>query len=197
MFSEPLVKRHNFEALFQAVPGLYLILMPNTDFTIVDASEDFLKATRTKLEDITGKGLFEVFPNNPFDLMETGTQNLRDSLARVTQQQKANKMAIQKNQCHQEESNSFEDRYWSPTNTPIIGKDNHLDFIIHRVQDVTELVKRQQKIEGIQLPLESQNSIEQIEIDIHQWMQELQNTKKELQRSQEHQKKIKELYLFT
>lgn len=35
----------------------------------------------------------------------------------------------------------FEERHWSPVNTPVFGPDGELAYIIHRVEDVTEAVR--------------------------------------------------------
>ena len=36
----------------------------------------------------------------------------------------------------------FEERYWSPINTPVFGAKGALVHIIHRVEDVTALVQQ-------------------------------------------------------
>ncbi|MEU9793312.1 SpoIIE family protein phosphatase [Streptomyces sparsogenes] len=35
----------------------------------------------------------------------------------------------------------FEERYWSPINTPVLGRDGSVRWIIHRVEDVTDFVR--------------------------------------------------------
>jgi PAS domain-containing protein len=54
----------DFKALFEAAPGLYLVLTA-PDFRIVAASEAYLRATKTERGSILGHGLFEIFPDNP------------------------------------------------------------------------------------------------------------------------------------
>ena len=83
-----------FENLFESLPGLFLVLTP--DLKIVAVSNAYLEATMTKREDLLGRGLFEVFPDNPNDPDATGTANLRVSLDRVRQTAAADSMAIQK-----------------------------------------------------------------------------------------------------
>src|SRR6266849_10959640 len=73
----------DFQALFESAPGLYLVLTP--DLKIVAASEAYLRATMTKREEILGRGIFQVFPDNPDDPSATGVRNLRTSLQRVLQ----------------------------------------------------------------------------------------------------------------
>ena len=68
----------DFHRLFESVPGLYLILLP--DLTIVAVSDAYLEATMTERSSIIGRGLFDVFPDNPDDPGATGVSNLRASL---------------------------------------------------------------------------------------------------------------------
>src|ERR1019366_5452770 len=73
----------DFQALFQAAPGLYLVLTP--DFHIVAVSDAYLRATMTIRHEVLGREIFEVFPDNPDDPAATGARNLRASLERVLQ----------------------------------------------------------------------------------------------------------------
>lgn len=134
----------DFRSLFQAAPGCYLVLQP--DFTIVAVSDAYLKATMTRREDIVGRALFDVFPDNPNDPSATGTQNLRASLNKVLEQSKPNSMAVQKYDIRKPESEGggFEERYWSPMNLPVFGANQEITYIIHHVEDVTELVHLKQ-----------------------------------------------------
>jgi PAS domain-containing protein len=84
----------DFQALFQSTPGLYLVLAP--DFTIVAVTDAYLHATMTKREDILGRRIFDVFPDNPDDPAATGVRNLRTSLQRVLQDKTSDGMAVQK-----------------------------------------------------------------------------------------------------
>ena len=84
----------DFRAIFEAAPGLYLILTP--DFKIVAASDAYLQATLTRREGTIGRGLFEVFPDNPEEHGATGVSNLRASLDRVLRFKRPDAMAIQK-----------------------------------------------------------------------------------------------------
>lgn len=128
--------------LFESAPGLYLVLTP--DFTIVAASDAYLRATMTRREEILGRGIFEVFPDNPDDPKATGVRNLGASLDRVRQNRVPDAMAVQKYDIRQPESEGggFEERFWSPVNSPVFGTNGEFAYIIHRVEDVTEFVRR-------------------------------------------------------
>jgi signal transduction histidine kinase len=135
------MREPDFRALFEAAPGLYLVLDP--DLRIVAASDAYLKATMTRRDQIIGRGIFEVFPDNPDDPEATGVSNLSASLDRVRQRRVPDTMAVQKYDIKrpQEEGGGFEERYWSPKNTPVVDEAGELAYIIHRVEDVTEFVR--------------------------------------------------------
>jgi signal transduction histidine kinase/CheY-like chemotaxis protein len=131
----------DFRTLFEALPGLYLILSP--ELLIVAVSEAYLSATLTKREAILGRHLFEVFPDNPEDPNASGVRNLHDSLRRVVAQKVPDSMAVQKYDIRRPESEGggFEERFWSPMNAPVLSPQGELLWIIHRVEDVTEFVR--------------------------------------------------------
>jgi signal transduction histidine kinase len=167
----------NYKELFRRLPGLFLILTPR--FIIADASEAYLNATMTKRNEIVGRGLFEVFPDNPEEVDATGVSNLNQSLAWVLKEKKPDTMAVQKYDVAKpaEEGGEFEVRYWSPINAPLFNSEGEIEFIIHRVEDVTEFVQAQQKREeenkrqaGVR------DQLIQMEIDVFQRAQELQES---------------------
>jgi len=126
-----------FRALFESLPGRYLVLMP--DFTIVAASDAYLMATMITREQAIGKNLFDVFPDNPQDASANGPSNLRASLERVLQAGAVDTMAVQRYDIRRPEG-MFEERHWSPVNSPVFGADKEIEYLIHRVEDVTALV---------------------------------------------------------
>jgi signal transduction histidine kinase/CheY-like chemotaxis protein len=134
----------DFRTLFEAIPGLYLILDP--EFRIVAVSDAYLSATMTKRNEILGRGIFDVFPDNPDDLGATGASNLRSSLKRVRELRLPDTMAVQKYdiQRPQAEGGGFEVRFWSPLNSPVSDEHGQLLYIVHRVEDVTEFVHLQE-----------------------------------------------------
>lgn len=128
----------NYRAIFEASPGLFLVLDP--DLQIVAVSDAYLAATMTTRQAIIGRNIFEVFPDNPNDPAATGVRNLRASFESVRRNGKSHTMAIQKYDIPRphEKGGGFEERYWSPINSPVF-ENGRLAYIIHRVEDVTEL----------------------------------------------------------
>jgi signal transduction histidine kinase len=80
----------------------------------------------------------------------------------------------------------FEERYWSPVNSPVLGANGKLAYIIHRVEDVTEFVRFTQQ-EGIgaedQTGLES--GVPRMEAEILLRSKELHELNQRLRQSEE------------
>jgi signal transduction histidine kinase/ActR/RegA family two-component response regulator len=131
----------DYRAVFESLPGLYLVLDPG--LRIVAVSDAYLAATMTRRSEIVGAEIFDVFPDNPEDPEATGVANLRTSLERVRDKGVADAMALQKYDIPHP-GGGFEARWWSPLNTPVRDDDGELAYIVHRVEDVTELVRSRQ-----------------------------------------------------
>ena len=59
------------QRLFRGMPGAFLVLRPDAEFTIVAASDEYLRTTHTD-GTIFGRPLFDVFPDNPHALDADG-----------------------------------------------------------------------------------------------------------------------------
>ena len=126
-----------FRLLFEASPHPYLVVCPDPAFEIVAVNDGYLAATGTTREQIVGRGLFAVFPDNPDDSTASGVSDLRHSLMRVMHDRAPDVMGVQKYDIPGPSGDGFEVRYWSPVNTPVFDADGDLAFIIHHVEDVT------------------------------------------------------------
>jgi PAS domain S-box-containing protein len=171
----------DFQTLFQSAPGLYLVLTP--DLNIVAVSDAYLRATMTQREEILGRGIFDVFPDNPDDPSATGVRNLRASLQRVIQDKTPDTMAVQKYDIRKPESDGggFEERFWSPVNSPVFGPDKGVVYIIHRVEDVTEFVRlKQQTLEQEKLAEKLRTHAGKMEAEIFQRAGEVQEANRRL-----------------
>lgn len=141
----------DYRLLFESAPDPCLLL--DRQFHMVAANKAYLEVTMTKLSDLQGHSLFEVFPDNPEDPDSTGVRNLRMSLERVLKSRVQDAMAVQKYDIPRpaSEGGGFEERYWSPINTPILGPDGEVLYIIHRVQDVTDFVLSTRRTTGTEV----------------------------------------------
>jgi two-component system sensor kinase FixL len=109
------------------------------ELTIVFANAAYARATLVHPEAIIGHHLFEIFPDNPDDPASDGVRNLGASLARVLRFRLPDAMAVQKYDIRRPDG-TFEERYWSPLNVPVLGDGDMVRWIIHRVEDVSAFV---------------------------------------------------------
>jgi PAS domain S-box-containing protein len=168
--------------LFESAPSLCLVLGP--DLTIIAVSDAYLRATLTKREDILGRDVFEIFPDNPDDPSATGVRNLRSSLQRVLAEKVSDTMAVQKYDIRKPESEGggFEERYWSPINAPVLGPDHEVAYIIHRVEDVTDYARSEgQPGDARRVTEELRARATRMETEIFRRAQEVQEANRRLE----------------
>lgn len=138
----------DFRLIFEASPHLYLILSP--EFRIVAVNDAYLRATMTERSHIVGRGIFDVFPDNPNDPAADGVRNLTMSLERVVRTGEADTMAVQKYDIRRPGSEEFEERYWSPINWPVRDAQGRVAYILHSVEDVTEMLRLRRQREQVE-----------------------------------------------
>jgi len=129
----------DFTALFEATPTPFLVVAP-PDFTIVAVNDAYLRATMTHRASLVGRGVFDVLPRDPADPRASGPENLRQSLQRVVAERRPETMPIQRHPIRLPDG-AFEERWWSPVNAPVFGADGEVCLVIHRVEDVTDVVR--------------------------------------------------------
>src|SRR5579883_1299378 len=130
----------DYQLLFAESPEVLLVLLPDAPrYTMVAATNARWRATHTTAATL-GLGLFEVFPDNPDDPHANGTSNLRASLERVLKTRQPDTMPVQKYDIRGPDG-QFQVRYWSPKNLPVLSPSGEVLYILHRVEDVTELVQ--------------------------------------------------------
>ncbi len=136
-FSRSTSKRHNiflpdFRLIFESAPALALILTP--ELRIAAASDSFLRAARHDREAVLGRGLDDVFPDVPSGLLQ--------SLAKVLETHVLESMDLQTSAAWAAviQSPGPTERYWMIANTPVFGAGEQVEFIIHRLEEVTGLV---------------------------------------------------------
>jgi hypothetical protein len=139
----------DYKLIFNLMPGMCLIL--DTAFNILAQNEDHAKATLSIAKNVVGRNLFEAFPDNPYDSNADGVASVRQSLLKVLKTRQADAMPIIRYDV-QPALGGFEVRYWAITNTPILGEDGFVRWIINRAEDATELAvlrQQQRRMSGI------------------------------------------------
>ncbi|MGW0580694.1 PP2C family protein-serine/threonine phosphatase [Streptomyces sp. NPDC002920] len=130
----------DYAEVFLALPGMVALLTP--ELIYADANDEFLRVAGRSREQMIGRHLFEVFPDNPNDPGASGVRNLEASLRRVLATGERDAMALQRYDVENpDEPGVWEERYWSPVNAPVFGPDGSVVLLVHRVEEVTELIR--------------------------------------------------------
>ncbi|MDT7842140.1 PP2C family protein-serine/threonine phosphatase [Streptomyces justiciae] len=130
----------DYAAVFQALPGMVAVLTP--ELVYVDANEEFVRMSGRSRQQLVGRYLFDVFPDNPGDPAASGMRNLAASLQRVLTTGERDTMAVQRYDVQSlEQPGCWEERYWSPVNAPVFGPDGKVVLLVHRVEEVTEFIR--------------------------------------------------------
>ena len=169
--------RLDFRHLFESVPGLLLVLLPDDDFTIAAMSDAYSIRSMVRREDAIGQGLFTVFPDDPDDINATGSTNLRSSLKQVLEYRKADPMPLQKYNIRRPDG-TFEPGYWSIVNSPVLDNLGNVLYIINKVEDVTEYVKLKNRQQSSFPLLDSK--VARAEAEIYLQAQEVQKVNEAL-----------------
>jgi PAS domain S-box-containing protein len=129
----------DFEALFELSPNPYMLL--DRQLKYVAANRAYLSVTGRRLEELLGRDIFEVFPNDPADPDNQSATQLRQSFERVLGTGETDVIAFIRYRLPASSGagGDVEDRVWSATHVPIRGGDGRVAHILQHTVDVTEL----------------------------------------------------------
>ncbi|KOG75943.1 MULTISPECIES: PP2C family protein-serine/threonine phosphatase [Streptomyces] len=185
-----MASRVDHAALFAATPSPYLVLGP--DLVIVDVNQAYLEATERTREDLLGLHIFTAFPDNPADPDADGVRNLGASLHRVLATSRPDTMGLQKYDIPvMGRPGVFEERWWSPVNTPVLGPDGQVAYIIHRVEDVTAFVKAHRAARPADVRVgQYLEETEALEAELYARARELQRLNEELRQAHTREREV-------
>jgi signal transduction histidine kinase len=131
----------DFRLLFESLPGPYLLVAP--DLTIVAASDAYLRFVRLERETLIGRRVPAAFPDCPNNPASVSALDLAASLQYVLNHGIADTMDLQGFEAPRPASDGggFEERFYRMVNTPISARDGTIAWVLHRVEDGTDLVR--------------------------------------------------------
>ncbi|AUH44909.1 protein phosphatase [Streptomyces sp. CMB-StM0423] len=113
-----------------------------TDLVYLDANDAYWSTSGRTRSQVIGRYVFDVFPDNPDDPEASGTRNLAASLRRVAATGQRDAMALQRYDVESSDRPGvWEERYWSPVNVPVFAPDGTVALLLHRVEEVTEVIR--------------------------------------------------------
>lgn len=130
----------DYEAVFQALPSAVALF--TTDLVYVDVNEAFLSGMGRTRDQVVGRYLSDAFPDDPKDPAVTGMRKLQASLQWVAATGQRDAMTLHRYDVeHPDRPGVWEERYWSPVNVPIFSPDGRVALLLHREEDITELIR--------------------------------------------------------
>jgi PAS domain S-box-containing protein len=127
--------------LFRQLPYTSIVFGP--DFSIVEATDEYLAMTQRRREEIVGHSVFEAFPDNPEDPNSRNTGLLRQSIERVIKTAEADVMDLLRYDIPRPEAEGggFATRYWDVTHVPVKDENGKILYIIQKTGDATERIQ--------------------------------------------------------
>lgn len=138
MPGHPTLSEIDYRAVFGALPSSYLLLRADEAFTILDASEGYLRVTH-RTRDIIGQSVFAAFPEREGETLHV---QLRASLERVVATRETDKMAVQRYDIESPGIEGLAVHMWRPLNVPLLDATGAVHLVIHGVEQVTEMLER-------------------------------------------------------
>jgi PAS domain S-box-containing protein len=139
----------DFRIVFDASPNAYVLL--DRELRFVDANRAYLELTASRLEQLIGRAMFDLFPNDPGQPNNESARVLRESFERVLRTGKQDALAYITYRVAKVEGGELEDRVWSATHTPLLDAAGEVAFILQHTVDVTGL-QPGQMLEYMQSP---------------------------------------------
>lgn len=143
--------------LVKANPPTYTILAVTAGYEVISGKAK---------EHLIGNGVFEVFPSNPNDPSDTGEQDLRASYEQAIAYKKPHFLPVQRYDLPADEG-KFVEKYWKAGNAPVLNKEGEVAYIIHTIEDITDLIKAQQQEEKMKGMEQVHNLFMQAPFAIH------------------------------
>jgi PAS domain S-box-containing protein len=156
----------DYQALFNLSPNPYMVV--DRELRYVAFNEAYLSVTASRPEDLLGRYIFDVFPNDPNDAANPSARQLRESFHRVLAGRVPDTLAVIRYRVPRQtaEGVRIEDRYWSATHTPLLDARGEVAFILQHTVDVTELQQLQQAVRASEAVQDRTGSADQLEAGV-------------------------------
>lgn len=127
--------KYDYEVVFRSMPVAVQIM--DCKFTVIDATEEYLRVTLRERDDIVGRYVFDAFPAPP----GTG-DNLLASFHRVLDTGRPHRLPPFVYPV-QSLTGDAETMHWRVINAPMCGRDGAIVGVINMVEDMTEIARRE------------------------------------------------------
>jgi PAS domain S-box-containing protein len=168
----------DFADLFDRSPNPYMVL--DRDLCYVAANAAYLRETGARLEQLLGRKVTDVYPNDPDNPNNDSAQLLTRSLQKVLRTGERDVLAFIPYRVPRDGVDGDSVRYWSATHTPLFDRSGQVAFVLQHTVDVTGLSSLRDS--GLPLPPEQLTAgvldraarVQQANVDLQRARDELQ-----------------------
>lgn len=138
----------DYQALFRALPGDYLLLAP--DGTVIDNSDSHVAVSMLPRAEAVDRDIFEAYPSAP-----ESQRALQESHEYVRQHLAPHTMTVTRYDLLRPaaEGGGYEERYWQITHHPILDQAGQLLYILQTPQNITARYQAEQQQRAAQQAL--------------------------------------------
>ncbi|MEV6381725.1 SpoIIE family protein phosphatase [Streptomyces sp. NPDC051773] len=180
----------DYAEVFRALPGMVALLTP--DLVYADANDDFVRLAGRSREELIGRYIFDVFPENPNEPAAAGMRETEASMLRTVATGERDTMALLRYDIEDpQRPGLWQEHYWSPVNAPVLGPDGKVAMIVHRVEEVTELIRARGATDGDPggTPGEADRA-RVLEAELYTRARELQEVNERLRTAHAHEREV-------
>ncbi|MGA9869981.1 MAG: PAS domain-containing protein [Rhodococcus sp. (in: high G+C Gram-positive bacteria)] len=129
----------DFAAIFEQSPANLVVV--DTDFRIVAATDGYLKMVMRTREELTGKLFVEAFPDDPNDPDAKGNSVFLSAVEGILRNKKtewipgAVRYPVER---PASEGGGYEERWFTAVNAPVLDENDEVLYVIHGNEDVTD-----------------------------------------------------------
>lgn len=133
----------DFKSIFKSLPVIGMILLPDSpNFTIAEVTDDLLRLSNKRKEDIIGKSFFHFLQNNIHD-----AEVFRHSFSKVISTGNPHRIELQRYDIKNSDGVPQE-LYWSPFSRPVFDEAGDLEYIFHISENITERILSKKEAEA-------------------------------------------------
>lgn len=129
----------DYRALFQLSPNPYMVL--DRQLRYVTANGAYLRETGSTLDELVGRCIFDVFPNDPANPLNEPARRLRASFEKVLATRAPDHLPLIPYRVPRSGKSGTvtEEEVWSATHTPVLDEHGEVAFILQHTVNVTPL----------------------------------------------------------
>ncbi|MFF1640381.1 PP2C family protein-serine/threonine phosphatase [Streptomyces sp. NPDC058246] len=129
----------DYTAVFRALPGAVALL--TRQLLYADANDEFLRMLGRTREQVVGRPLNDQVPDRPNDPAAAVLRHLEAALSKVAETGERDAALQRYEIAAPDRPGASDEQYWSLINVPVFGPDGRVALLLHRVEDVTELMR--------------------------------------------------------